>query len=102
MNRLSQFATLRFRVLLHGTNFALEMDGTIQLCNFYTTRFVDGHDVSSAEANAISKVLGEFERLGVRNSAEKPPALFTVEINQVNWMRARFRQPKGYTFYTSD
>ena len=87
----------RYRVMLHGQNFRLAIDGIPKRENFVTTRFVDASDEGIAAERAKSLVWKEFANQ--QKTDDDPPTLEVLKINQTNWFRSRFRKQAGYTFY---
>jgi hypothetical protein len=44
----------KYKVLVRGENFLINVDGCVKKLGFYTTRFVEANDDREAEDNALS------------------------------------------------
>jgi hypothetical protein len=65
-----------YRVLLRGQNFWLRVSGELRHLGFFTNRFVEAPDLSSAENLAIDSLREDPEL----RSAENDPAWFGREV----------------------
>ena len=90
----------RYRVLLNGSNFWLQIDGTPQRRGFYTTRLVEAADPESAEHAAIEllRVEGKLKTL---NDPSDPPRIFAEGIEEVSSGDAPADAP-GFAFFTDE
>src|SRR5436305_14868743 len=75
----------KYKVLLRGQNFLLDMDGDVQKLGFYTTLFVEGDDRCTAEQNAISSLRDDPELQDiVRNESSDAPMLFVEQTEEMD------------------
>ena len=74
----------RFRVLVNGTNFLIELDGSEQKCGFYATRYVEAENEELAETKVIEAFRTDRKLVKlIRNESNDSPALFANEIEKV-------------------
>jgi hypothetical protein len=99
--RQLQLGTMgKYKVLLRGQNFLLEMDGEAQKLGFYTTRFVEGNDRCTAEQKAISSLRDDPElRDIVRNESSDAPMLFVEQIDEIDSFAGLHLPGTGFSFY---
>lgn len=92
---------MRYRVDLHGHNFLIERNGSLQKMGFFTHRVVEAEDSQSAEAAAI-QALREDPTLAARKNQPDDPA--TVEVEEVYEAPGSqsAHQPPGLAFYSQD
>lgn len=90
----------RYRVLVRGANFFLELDGERRLFGFYATRFVRASGPEEAGAKAVELVRDD-EQLGgnVLNETDDPPVLYVEEVERLGPLRGLGRANAGFTFY---
>lgn len=89
----------RYRVLINGVNFLLEVDGALGKHGFYTSRWVEAEDPQSAELRAIELFRSEpglRERL--RNAPDDPPTLYVEETEEV----MELEPAQGLAFYVEE
>ena len=93
----------KFRVLLRGENFLLDMDGTVKSTGFYTTVFVEARDADEAELSAV-EVIRKDDRLRqcVLNERPDPPMLYAEEVDELTRFDGPAHQSLGYTFYEEE
>lgn len=95
----------KFRVLLNGRNFLLDMgyDG-LKKHGFFTTRWVKANDEVEAENSAVEMVRQCSQlRSVVLNEKDDPPEIFLEEIDVAVAFEYFRRKPgKGYIFYPED
>jgi hypothetical protein len=92
----------RFKVLVHGQNFWIPIDGKITPANFYTTRYVDAKDPLNAGELVVESLFKE-EKLTVRqNPPDAPPTIKAEKVEEVGWSSKRFGTALGFTFYIED
>lgn len=87
-----------YRVLLHGHNLWLELEGRVQLIGFYVTRFVEADSTLEAGRRALAVVEAEPHLRAARNKRGDPPFVDVSEACSVE--RAEVPQiPPGYALY---
>lgn len=72
----------KYRVMVEGVNFLIEMDSEVRKFGFFTTRFVEAGDKEEAEARALDMLRVELKRL-VRNEKSDSPMMFVEEIEEL-------------------
>ena len=72
----------KYRVMVEGVNFLIEMESEVRKFGFFTTRFVEAWDKEEAEAKAIEMLRVELKRL-VRNEKSDSPMMFVEEIEEL-------------------
>ena len=86
----------KYRILVNGQNFLLEMDGENRKTGFYTTRFVEAQDAEQAEALAVELIKSDPKLSNiVLNKRGDSPRVYVEEIEEVKRLRAQ----AGYAFY---
>jgi hypothetical protein len=86
----------KYRVLINGRNFILDMEGDTRPAGFYTTRFVEAANPEDAELAAVDAVRQDEDlRARVRNPPDDPPMLYAEEIEEVGALV----EARGFTFY---
>jgi len=66
----------RYRAIVEGRNFLLEMDGARRRFGFFQTVFVDCADAAQAEKDAVAHVKADADlRAMTRNAADDAPTL---------------------------
>ena len=89
----------KYRVLINGQNFLLNIDGEIQKTGFYTTRFVEAQDAKQAETVAIELIKSDSKLADiVLNKRGDTPMLHIEEVEEVK----RLRSQVGYAFYSEE
>jgi len=90
----------QYRVLLNGSNFWLQIDGTPKRMGFYTTRFVEAVDPERAGDAAIELLRAEG-KLKPLNDRTDPPRVFAEEIDEVGTGDTPAVVP-GFAFFTDE
>jgi len=93
----------RYRVIIHGRNFRLKLDGKWEKFGFYTPRFAEAADPVLAEHVALEDFRQTdkyFELMKQSlNSAEDQPILCGEDIIQVQRDQNSEKGPAGLAFY---
>ena len=93
----------KYKVLVHGQNFLLDVDGKVKKVGFYTTRFLEANDDQEAEENAISTLRNDPTlRSGVLNEKSDAPMLYVEEIAELDSFEGLTLPGTGFSFYTRD
>jgi hypothetical protein len=75
---------LRYRVLLNGRNFRLEVDGKSELHGFWTTRFVLASSPEEAATAALTLIQhDEIWAARVRSVGDPDPIVLVDEVERV-------------------
>ena len=88
----------RFRAVINGENFLINMDGDIAKYGFITFREVDAADPQAAELAAVQVLRDDQEfRAVVRNSKDDPPTMTVTELSEVE--EGRDDLPSNFIYY---
>ena len=90
----------RYRVLLRGENFPLELESEEKLYGFYTTRWVWAADEYAAEQKAVERVKQDQHLVSQIVHNETEPMIYLEDIDVDTWFS--FKKGKGYSFYPMD
>lgn len=90
----------KYKVLINGANFLIEMDGRIAKYGFFTTRFVEATDADAAENTAV-QMIRETQRLRdlVRNAPDDPPVMDVIGISEQESFNGIKNQVPGFAWY---
>ena len=95
----------KWRVLINGTNFKMEMqeDGRatrVRRMGFFTNVFVVARTSRDAELQAVAALQQDQSlRKGLRNTKDDPPVLFAGEIQEIRSFRGCRRPRMGLVLY---
>jgi hypothetical protein len=93
----------KYRVMLEGRNFLVEMDGKIGRFGFYQIFFLEAASPAEAEAAAVRKVRGSPDlRAAARNAKNDPPMMYLEEIEEVPEFAKDTRPETGRGWYSED
>jgi hypothetical protein len=91
----------KYKVLVEGVNFLIEMDSEIRKYGFFTTRFVEAWDQDEAEARVIEMLRVELKTL-VQNAKSDSPMIFVEEMEELETF-GEFRVPgTGFAWYPDE
>jgi hypothetical protein len=91
--------SMRFRVLINGQNYWLNIEGKPQRTGFYTTRFVKAQDAEKAKAIAEEMIRVDSKLSdGLLNEQDDPPLICAEEVEEVGTLEPA----SGYAFYSED
>ncbi len=90
----------KYKVLINGANFLIEMDGRIAKYGFFTTRFVEATDADAAENTAV-QMIRETQRLRdlVRNAPDDPPVMDVTDITEMESFDGIRNLEPGFAWY---
>jgi hypothetical protein len=93
----------KFKVLILGENFLINLDGEDQRLGFYTTAFVEASNPEHAEELAIELLRDdqEFKR-GVLNEKSDPPMMFVEDITELESFDGLNLPRTGFAFFRTD
>jgi len=90
---------MKFRVLINGQNYWLNIEGKPQKTGFYTTRFVEAQDAEKAKAIAEEMIRGDSKLShGLLNERDDPPVICIEKVEEV----VTLAPAHGYAFYSED
>lgn len=91
--------------MIHGKDFILREPEGDRDIGFVTTRFVDAPSPEQAGERALA-LLGSDKDYTIiltwSREAGRKPQLHVKEVVEMDWFHRRFRQAKGFTFYSGD
>ena len=90
----------KYRVLLNGRNFLLEMGDRVASHGLYTTRFVDANTPDEAELKAVNSIRKREDiKPMLRNGLDAPPMLFAEEIEEIETFEGIENLEQGIAWY---
>ena len=93
----------RYRVLVNGKNFLLEVEGRAQKVGFYATRFVEAADPEEAEGAAFEMIRSDPGLRGiVLNEQDDPPMLYAEEAEEADAREPGGELNSGFSWYVED
>jgi hypothetical protein len=69
----------KFKVLIHGSNYLIQVDETTRKHGFYTTVFVEARNSEEAESAAIELLRKDSKLLNMVINSESDPPRHSVE-----------------------
>jgi hypothetical protein len=94
----------RYRVIIHGQNFRLNLDGKWEKMGFYTPRLADAPDPLLAEHTALEEFRQseKYRALmdGTLNSNDDPPSLCAEDVEEVQPGTGDGQESAGLALYT--
>ncbi len=93
----------KYRVLLNGQNFLLDVDGEVGRHGFFTTRFVEAQDLDAAVETAIEHLRRErdVDNIGL-NGSDDPPRVVAEKIEEIPSFDGVESPSPGLAFYSED
>jgi len=94
----------KYRLILEGRNFIMDMGEGAKKMGFFTTRFVKAHDLETAEKMAVERIKSDPSLKGViSDDKSDPPMIYLDQYSEIGWFEFMRRQPGvGFTFYLED
>jgi hypothetical protein len=90
----------KYKVMLEGKNFLLNLEGSTRKYGFYVTRYVEANDPEQAELNAVKIIREDRElRKSVKNDRSDPPMIYLESIDELNSFEGIHVPGTGFTFY---
>lgn len=94
----------RYRVMIHGSNFRLKLDGKWDLFGFYTPRYTQASEIALAEQMALEEFRQstKYKDLlaGSLNSDTDLPVLRGEDIEECDPDEDFENGPPGFGFYS--
>jgi hypothetical protein len=72
----------KYKVMIEGANFLIELDDATTKHGFFTTRFVEAEDEEAAENQAIEITRMELANR-VKNDRDDSPVMFVEEMVEI-------------------
>ena len=93
----------KYRVMLNGRNFLIEMDGKVGKFGFYQAFFLEAGSATKAENAAVQIVRASPDlKTGVRNSKDDPPTIHLEGIEEIQEFPKDTRPLTGRAWYSED
>ena len=93
----------KYKVLVRGENFRMNLDGEDQRLGFYTTAFVEGQDEEEAEQRAIRLLRDDQEFCqSVLNEQSDSPMMFVDEIHELASFEGLILPRTGFSFFPEE
>ena len=93
----------RFKIMIHGRNFRLNMDGKWDVFGFYTPRYVNASEIILAEQTALADFRRSDKYLKLiaetLNTKDDPPTLQGEDIEECDLNEDFEKGPPGLGFY---
>ena len=94
------YAMKKYKVLIRGENFLINLEGKDQKLGFYTTVFVEGQDEEQAERRAIRLLQDDEDfRQSVLNEKSDAPMMFVEEITELKSFEGLNLRRIGFSFF---
>jgi hypothetical protein len=90
----------KYKVLVRGENFLMNLDGVNQKLGFYTTRFAEAENAEAAEHDVMDLLRNDptlVER--VLNEVSDPPMLYAEEIEELRSFEGFSVPGTGFSFF---
>jgi hypothetical protein len=93
----------KYRVMLEGRNFLIEMDGEAGKYGFFQNFFIESESPAEAENAAVQKVRKNADLLAATmNSKDDPPAIHLEAIDEMQEFPEGVRPESGIGWYSED
>jgi hypothetical protein len=90
----------KFKVLVNGKSFLLNLEGREQKVGFYVTRIVEAATAGEAESATIELLKAdEYLKSSTLNEKTDSPMLYVEEIIEVSRRKKGEDANTGYSFY---
>ncbi len=91
----------KFKILVEGQNYIVDLDNVLQKCGFFTTRFIEATNSSEAENIALRLIRNELKEI-VLNDRNDPPMIFFDEIVEVPSFEDNAVPGFGFTWFKEE
>ena len=91
----------KYRLLINGRNFLIEIDGNVAKHGFYQNIFIEAQSPEAAELIAFDRIRNneDLKRI-VKNDKDDPPQFFLDDIFEIDTITDSDKtMEKGRTFY---
>jgi hypothetical protein len=77
----------KYKVMLNGQNFVLDLEQGLARHGFYTTRYVYANSKAEAELVAVESVRKRADIMRIlKNDRNDPPILYAEEIDEIEYI----------------
>jgi hypothetical protein len=91
----------KYRVLVEGVNFLINIDDEIKKYGFYTSRLVHATDETEAELRVMDMLRIELKNT-VLNEASDSPMMFAEEVEEVDMLYDDPASRTGFVWYPDE
>src|SRR5262245_51446882 len=90
----------KFKILVHGENLLVHLDGKLVRAGFYVTRVVSAETAKQAESSVIREVmtLPKLQDSLIRDPSN-PPAFVVEKTEEISGSHPLEETPSGLVFY---
>lgn len=94
----------KYKFLIEGKNFLINIDGQDKKVGFFTTRYVEAENSNEAELSAISLIKNDPKlKDNILNTNSDPPAIILESVSEVNDFGTNAPPaPPGFSFYLDE
>ena len=93
----------KFKVMVRGENFLLNLEGVEQKLGFYTTRFVEAQNEEAAEYDVMEMLRADPEfGKGVLNDKSDRPMMYAEEVEEIDSFEGVTLPGTGFAFYPEE
>jgi hypothetical protein len=93
----------KYKVLVRGENFLINVDGKDQRLGFYTTAFVEARNEEEAEDKAIALLRDDEDlRRGMLNKKSDSPMMFAEEIAELDSFEGVHLPRTGFSYFPEE
>jgi len=94
---------LKYRVLIQGQNFLINLDGANKKLGFYTTRYVEADNVKDAEHKSIELIRNDQSlKQTVLNSKDDLPMIYIDETTEIESFDGVDMTEIGFAWYPNE
>ncbi len=91
----------KYRLLIRGENFLMNLDGKAQRLGFYTTVFLEAAKPDKAEYAAMDFLRNDrWVKQALLNDRGNPPMMYHEEIEELRTFRGRRPPRTGFTWFS--
>lgn len=93
----------KYKVMIEGHNFLVEIEGAPRKYGFFTTRVVEARDEEEAEQKAIEVLRNDTDLVArTQNEESDSPMMFVEEVEELK-VFARLRPPRtGFVWFPDE
>ena len=92
----------KYRLLMKGTNFLIEINGVTRKHGFYQTLFLESESTEIAEEQAVDIIRNSDLRDLVNNESDDPPIVYLDEVEEVHTFDGIGALIQGRAYYLDD